>query len=64
LIINEVGAGGDVQTCKMTAYTFTFAFVVTHVLTVLSLFSQMIALGGIVHHYLLTGKGPIELITS
>ena len=24
----------------------------------------MIAIGGMVHHYLITGKGPIELITA
>jgi len=24
----------------------------------------MIAIGGIVHHYLLTGKGPVQLLTG
>jgi hypothetical protein len=24
----------------------------------------MIAIGGIVHHYFITGKGPIELLTK
>jgi hypothetical protein len=24
----------------------------------------MLAIGGIVHHYLITGKGPIQLITG
>jgi hypothetical protein len=24
----------------------------------------MLAIGGIVHHYFITGKGPIELLTN